>query len=271
MNDFQTNNGWKPAYMKLNKEEKIARINEILKELRQNPTLPLATLLTKWSITKEDFDLYRENGMISRGKTSRGRASMHENSSNSLTLVCPVTKLPLPVIAKIRGIIKVQKIRNFLFVLTPYLLYSIKFWVIIEVFLKNRNSKKSFLIILFQDQKNGAGSVSELLEKWDVDENDFETYTSLIDMNTDVDTDNRSSNRNSNHGNQSGSQNILHKSSISKSFLKGKNVFKVATIPVSLSQNPGKSQIPPNVYVVPKQEYNAKVEPKSVQIEMANQ
>ena len=109
MNDFQTNNGWKPAYMKLNKEEKIARINEILKELRQNPTLPLATLLTKWSITKEDFDLYRENGMISRGKTSRGRASMHENSSNSLTLVCPVTKLPLPVIAKIRGIIKVQK------------------------------------------------------------------------------------------------------------------------------------------------------------------
>ena len=95
--------------MKLNKEEKIARINEILKELRKNPTLPLAALLTKWSITKEDFDLYRENGMISRAKGSRGRNNMQESSSNSLTLVCPVTKLPLGVIAKIRGIIKVRQ------------------------------------------------------------------------------------------------------------------------------------------------------------------
>ena len=100
-----------------------------------------------------------------------------------------------------------------------------------------------------------------MLEKWDVDENDFETYTSLIDMNTDVDTDHRNQKQN------------LSKSSITKSFLKGKNVFKVATIPVSLSgsqSHPTNPKIPPNVYVVPKQEYNPpKIEPKSVQIEMA--
>ena len=110
--------------MKLNKEEKIARINEILKELRKNPTLPLAALLTKWSITKEDFDLYRENGMISRAKGSRGRNNMQESSSNSLTLVCPVTKLPLGVIAKICGIIKVRQ-NGFQFIVEKYRYYEI--------------------------------------------------------------------------------------------------------------------------------------------------
>lgn len=213
--------------MRLNKEEKIARINEILKELRQSPQIPLESLLTKWAITQDDFDRYRSDRMTKReGKARRSTAqSTWTNNhgetytdkrtwtekANDDTLVCPVTKIPLGVIAKIRGVLKDQK----------YMYPS------------------------------ESSTLDELLRKWEVDRPDYNKYKAMIDRKTDPITIKKQP-----------SNPIKPKTSIAKSLLNSKNVYKVATIPVSLASKPStngsgmKSNVdvkpPPNVVIMPK-------------------
>ena len=137
--------------MRLNKEEKIARISEILKERRANPSTPLNQLLIKWSISPHDFETYRTdrkvrinyNNIGSSGDFQQGPPQIQENSDNLVgtfvnddgQMVCPATKIPLPIIAKIRGVLKDKK-------------------------------------------QNPTEDISALLYKWDVQPFYFEKYTS---------------------------------------------------------------------------------------------
>ena len=190
--------------MRLNKEEKLARIAEVEKELRSNQRAPLDDLLQKWAITRDDFDTLRKQTAVAPTHPIRRRTTMtcltEESKTNSL--VCPVTKIPLGVIAKIRGVLREQK----------------------------------------QNPKDA--NLDKMLQKWEVDRKDYETYKSVIEGSQQ-------------NGAEPKYSNIRPKTSLPKSLLNSKNVFKVATIPVTLaSKSASGKEIPPNVVIMNPQNAN---------------
>lgn len=98
--------------LRLSPEEKVARVKAIINELKQDPLADEQDLCNKWSINKTDFDLYRGN----TGNATTGKVTMPKTWKTETILpvaaVCPVTKLPLTTIQRIKMLLQETQVKT---------------------------------------------------------------------------------------------------------------------------------------------------------------
>ncbi|CBY21357.1 unnamed protein product [Oikopleura dioica] len=100
--------------LRLSEEEKVARVKAINNELAEKPDADLNELCSKWSIKTADYQMYKDtssNSTATTGKVTMPKTWKTE-AINPAPYVCPVTKLPLSTIKRIKQLLQEAKGKN---------------------------------------------------------------------------------------------------------------------------------------------------------------